>query len=462
MPRCNLPPAVRRVAFPAILVTLGLPGCITPPRAPVVPPQARATAAKLNTGPFAWGVSSSSWQYENRAVGPDGKLPFRTDWDILMEQGKAPPRGNTVVMSWSEFERDVEALRRIGATHYRISLEWARIEPQPGRYDEAAIRRYVAMVRKLKAAGIEPVVCLWHFTFPDWLYDTRAPKNSNWLHPQMDERWRAYVGKMVSVLKPHVRFFAPQNEPNGQIGTAYLNGLWPPAMTAAFGTYAAATRASARQFRDAAAIIKRQRPDAVVMSVQALPWWEEGRLDPTRACFNGMMRLNFDHLDMIADVCDVIGFNYYYSQKAGPIAALTANSHRGKNFTMMGWDIDPAALYKQIRLVGDRYGKPMMVTENGIATTDDKQRESYLGEHIAAVQLARRDGYDVRGYFVWSLLDNYEWHGGFTDTFGLGTMNPRTYARELKPSAFAYRDIIRRGGVRTIPSDVLAARGARR
>jgi beta-glucosidase len=462
MPRCNLPPAALRVALPAILATVVLTGCITPPRPPVVPAQTRTAAAKLNTGPFAWGVSSSSWQYENRAVGPDGKLPFRTDWDILMEQGKAPPRGNTVVMSWSEFDRDVEALRRIGATHYRISLEWARIEPKPGHYDEAAIRRYVGMVRKLKAAGIEPVVCLWHFTFPDWLYDTNNPKNSNWLHPQMDERWRAYVNKTVAALKPHVRFFAPQNEPNGQIGTAYLNGLWPPAMTAALGTYAAATRASARQFRDAAAIIKRERPDAIVMSVQALPWWERGMLDPTRACFNGMMRLNFDHLDMIADVCDLIGFNYYYSQTAGPIAALTANSHRGKGFTMMGWDIDPAALYKQIRLVGDRYGKPMMVTENGIATADDKQRQQYLQEHIAAVQLARRDGYDVRGYFVWSLLDNYEWHGGFTDTFGLGTMNPRTYAREMKPSASSYRDIIRRGGVRTIPADVLAARGARR
>ena len=228
-------------------------------------------------------------------------------------------------------------------------------------------------------------------------------------------------------------------------------------MTAAFGTYAAAVRASARQFREAADIIKAVRPDAVVMSVQALPWWETGLLDPTRACYNGMARLNFDHLDLIADKCDVIGFNYYYSQHASPIAALTANSHRGKNFTMMGWDIDPAGLYKQIRLVGKRYGKPMMITENGIATTDDKQRQSYLADHIGAIQQAKKDGADVRGYFVWSLLDNYEWHGGFTDTFGLATMNPHTSARDLKPSAYAYRDIIRRGGPKEICPDVLRA-----
>ncbi len=451
--------------LPSLLLlcaSLCLAGCITYPKAPHVTPEARAKASRLDTGDFAWGVSSASWQYENRAAEPGKPLPFRTDWDILMEQGKAPPRGNTVVMSWSEFDRDVAALKQIGATHYRFSLEWARIEPKPGQYDEAAIRRYVAMARKLRAAGIEPVVCLWHFTFPDWLYDTKNPKKSNWLHPEMDARWRAYVKRVVPALAPHVRFFAPQNEPNGQIATAYLNGLWPPAMTAALGTYAAAVRASARQFREAAAIIKKERRDAVVMSVQALPWWSNGPLDPTRACLNGMLRVNFDHLDKIADVCDVIGFNYYYSQKAGPVAAFTAGTHRGKNFTMMGWDIDPAGLYKQIRLLDKRYGKPMMLTENGIATRDDDQRKQYLAEHIAAVQQARSDGHDIRGYFVWSLLDNYEWHGGFVDTFGLGRMNPGTFARELKPSASFYGAVIRKGGVKDIPAAVLEARGRKR
>lgn len=442
---------------PAWLVAALLSGCITYPQPPDITPQARTKAARVDTGDFAWGFSSSSWQYENRQVGKNGQLPFRTDWDILMEQGKAPERGNTVVMSWSEFDRDVRALKKIGATHYRFSLEWARLEPSPGRYDEAAINRYVEMARRLKANGIEPVVCLWHFTFPDWLYDKEQPKKSNWLHPAADARWQAYVNKVVPRLKPHVRLFAPQNEPNGQLATAYLNGLWPPAMTAALGTYAAAVRASARQFRQAAAIIKRHRPDAIVMSVQALPWWSDGPLDPTRAAFNGMMRMNFDHLDMIWDVCDVIGFNYYYSQQAGPLAALGLGSHRGPNFTEMGWDIDPAGLYRQIRLVARRYGKPMMITENGIATADESQRKSYLAAHVAAVQQARRDGYDVRGYFVWSLLDNYEWHYGYQATFGLGRMNPATYARELKPSATTYRNIIRRGGVGEIPESVRKA-----
>lgn len=442
-----------------VLASAGLTGCIMFPTAPDIPPGARTEAARIDTGDFAWGFSTSSWQYENRAVGKGGKLPFRTDWDILMSEGKAPERGNIVVMSWSLFDRDVRTLKKIGATHYRFSLEWARIEPEPGKYDDAAIDRYVEMTRRLKANGIEPVVCLWHFTFPDWLYDKKEPKKSNWLHADADTRWKAYVEKIVPRLAPYARYFAPQNEPNGQIATAYLNGQWPPAMTAAFGTYAAAVRASARQFRQAATIIKRHRPDAVVVSLQALPWWNEGLLDPTHAAYNGMMRVNFEQLDMIWDLCDIIGFNYYYSQKAGPIAALGLGSHRGPNFTEMGWVIDPAALYKQIRLVSQRYGKPMMITENGIATADEDKRKRYLEEHIAAVQQARRDGYDVRGYFVWSLLDNYEWHYGYDATFGLGKMNPETYVRELKPAAYTYRDIIRRGGVEKIPPAILHVSG---
>ena len=110
---------------------------------------------------------------------------------------------------------------------------------------------------------------------------------------------------------------------------------------------------------------------------------------------------------------------------------------------MMGWYIDPNGLYKEIRRVGNRYGKPMMVTENGIATRNDAKRVSYMQDHLAAIGRAIRDGYDVRGYFSWSLADNYEWHYGYKALFGLSKMNPQTYERELKPSAYFYRDTIR-------------------
>jgi beta-glucosidase len=405
---------------------------------------------------FAWGISTASYQYENPDVRPGTPQYFSTDWDVLVSEKKAPPRGNALY-TWTDFEKDLAALKKIRPTHYRFSIEWARVEPKPGVYNEAAIREYVNMARKLRENGIEPVICLWHFTFPDWLYDKKNPGQSNWLHPQVRERWNAYVEKIVRATAPYTNYYAPQNEPNGQITTAYIVAQWPPAMTLAFGHYWKAIDASTGMFRDAAARIKAIKPTAKVMSVEALPWWERAPLDPGGLIYNTMIHGNTDHLDRIYDVCDILGINYYYSQRPGPISLLAGPSRRGTNFTMMGWRIDPHGLYKEIRRVALRYGKPMMITENGIATEDDPKRQWYMENHLAAIGHAIRDGYDVRGYFAWSLADNYEWHYGFKSKFGLSTMDPATKNLILKPSARWFAKMIRThptvGSVSRIPPE---------
>ncbi len=222
---------LRFFIFGAIAVmTLG--GCITPPVAPRV--NRKDVAKKPDTGPFWWGVASSSFQNEDRAEKPGSPNWFQTDWDLFAEAGRVPPKGEDGVFSWSSFDRDVEALRKIGVNHYRFGVEWARVEPPPGRYNEAALRRYVEMARKLKAAGIEPIVTLWHFTFPSWMVTKGRPGASRWLHPLYRERWPAYVTKVTHAMAPSVRTFAPQNEPNGDLALGYLSSLWPPGMFLAF------------------------------------------------------------------------------------------------------------------------------------------------------------------------------------------------------------------------------------
>ena len=128
---------------------------------------------------------------------PDSPNYFKTDWDLFAEAKRVPPKGDNAQFSWSHFDRDLEALKQIGVNHYRFSVEWARVEPEPGRYNEAAIRRYVEMARKLKAAGIEPVVTLWHFTFPSWMVTKGNAGRSRWLHPLYRERWPLYVEKIT-------------------------------------------------------------------------------------------------------------------------------------------------------------------------------------------------------------------------------------------------------------------------
>ncbi len=431
-----------RIMITGVLGACLLGGCITPPSAPRIKRNPETKATPPDTGPFWWGISSSAFQTEDRGEKPGSPNYFQTDWDLFGEAGRVPPRGETADFSWSSFDKDLEALKKIGVNHYRFGIEWARVEPQAGRYNEAAIRRYADMARKLKAAGIEPVVTLWHFTFPSWLVAAKVPSKSRWLHPMYRERWPLYVEKMTRALSPYVRTFVPQNEPNGDLVLGYMGGAWPPGQLASVVNYNNALRESVWGFRQAADIIHKSRKDALVLSVAALPYWKSTLWDPTRAYYNFMQRVNFQHLDQIHDVCDLIGFNYYYTEYADFTALIALKARRGRNYSLLGWVIQPRSLYKQINIVAKRYGKPVIITENGIATSKDIKRVRYLFNHMLEVKEAMQDGADVRGYFVWTLVDNYEWHHGYKAPFGLSRMDPLTKRRMLRPSALFYKGII--------------------
>ncbi len=438
-----------RLAFllPFACTTLLLSGCITAPWPPRVSQAKAEKNSQIETGPFWWGVSTSGYQTEDKGYAPTDPRYFKTDWDLYIEKGAAPARGDAT-FSYSEFDKDIALLKQLGVNHYRYGVEWARVEPQPGVYNEEAIAHYVTMAKKARAAGIEPVVCLWHFTFPSWLTNLGRPGKSHWLHPEMDARWRAYVRRMVSALKPYVRVFAPQNEPNGMLPLAYVANYWPPGALADTVGYKHAMRAAIAQFREAAAIIKQERPDALVMSVQALPYWKRHYLwDPTAAIYNIGRRVCFDHLDGIHEVCDLIGFNYYYSQNATFADLFYAGrGEKASNYTQMGWIIDPESFYNLIMEVRRRYGKPMVIAENGIGTLNEQKKIKYYRDHINQMRRAMANGADVRGYFAWTLVDNYEWHEGYKANFGLSTMNPQTKDRTLEPSGIFYRNLIRRYG----------------
>ncbi len=424
-----------------LLITLLLTGCVLHPLGPLEKAPKHQFKKLQSYYPFAWGISTSSLQYEDRKVRRSSENYFQRDWDVLIEEHKAPPVGNALY-SWSHFEKDLQALKKIGVNSYRFSIEWARVEPKPGHYNQAAIREYAQMAKSLKEAGIEPYVCLWHFTFPSWLVDQKDGSKTNWSHPLAREHWDRYVTMMTRNLAPYVTYYAPENEPNGQVLTAYIIGLWPPNHLLDFQGYKKAITLSADFFRDAALRIKAIQPEAKILSIEAIPYWYRGPLDPGGIIYNTVEHNAFDHLDKIYDLCDIIGFNYYYSQVAGPLSMLTQGSHRGTHFSMMGWRIDPPALGKLLRKIGKRYDKPMMITENGIATLDEQRRIKYLHDHLAEIATTMKEGYDVKGYFVWSLADNYEWHYGYTPKFGLAAMDPKTLERILKPSAFYYRSVI--------------------
>lgn len=332
----------------------------------------------------------------------------------------------------------------MGVNHFRFSVEWARVEPQPGRINQAAIDGYVRMARKLRAAGIEPIVTLWHFTFPAWLYHDGRGRHLNYLDPRIEPAWRAHVQRMVAAFGDDVCVYVPQNEPNGQLQLAYLGGHFPPGRLLALGSYKEAMDVSVRMFRAAADIVHRTNSRALVMGIYALPHWRRNwRQDPTGAVFNAMARLNYDHLDRVHDVCDLVGVNYYFVQDADIIRFLTHRGEIGWKYTQLGWEIDAEGLYDVLNRTYQRYGIPLVVTENGLATVSEQKKIRYLREHINQMRRAIAEGVDVRGYFPWTLVDNYEWREGWRANFGLAYLQPGDRDLTLGASGKWFADFVR-------------------
>jgi beta-glucosidase len=431
-----------RSAAPSILASffgLILGGCVMPPKTPKT-----TTVYKAPDSTFWWGTSTSPFQNEDVGAAPGAPGWFQTDWDLFAEEGGAPPRGNAVY-SWTHFDKDLAALRKLGVNHFRFGIEWARVEPKPGEYNEAAIRQYVRMARDVKAAGIEPVITLWHFTFPAWLYDTKNKTRANFLHPDVETRWHAFVERMVRELKPYVRVYVPQNEPNGALQLGYIAAHWPPGQLLRPWSYKHAMDVSARMFIDASRIVKRERPDALVMGIYSLPQWHRNWLgDPTGMTYNTMLRQNYDQLDKCIGAMDLVGVNYYYSQDATiPRFLQHGQGELGSNYTQMGWEITPEGLYQTLIQTWNRYKKPMVISENGLGTQSEQKRIAYLRSHIAQMRRAMADGVEVQGYFPWTLVDNYEWTEGYGANFGLTAFNPKTKDREMQQSSIWFANYIK-------------------
>ncbi len=431
-------------SFLALAATFILVSCVTAP-GPYHPPAQKLVLKPLPKEPFWWGTSTASFQNEDRGYAPDSPWYFKTDWDRYAEEGAVPPRGDDAVFSWSEFDRDLEALKQLGVSHFRFGVEWARIEPRQGVINEAALHQYVTMAQKVKAEGMEPVVTLWHFTFPDWLYDTHHKALSNFSHPNVEAAWQAHVQRVAHALAPYVKIYVPQNEPNGALQLGWIAGHWPPGLLLHPFGYKKAMKTSAMMFRDAAAIVRHERPDAIIMGIYSLPECKRSFLhDPTALIYNIYQRQNYDQLDMVADTCDIIGVNYYYS-KSSSIHELLVRpmGERSSQYTEMGWEIVPEGLYRVLWSVNERYHKPIVISENGIATQSAQKAIAYFRNHIAQMRRAMNDGVDVRGYFPWTLVDNYEWTEGWHGKFGLFFYNKKTHERHITPAGIWFSKFIK-------------------
>jgi beta-glucosidase len=384
---------------------------------------------------FLWGAATAAHQIEGNNV--------HSDWWHAEQTGQLPHRSDNACDSWTRWPEDIQLLSEIGLNAYRLSVEWARIEPYPGHFDQVALDTYRAQLEALLDAGIEPILTLHHFTNPRWLAEL-----GGWSNPDVVPRFVDYAGRVVEQTRDLVRWWVTINEPSILAMKSYLEGSWPPQEPGNLRGYVRLMRHAARGHARVRQLIRRARPAAMVSMafaiwpMQALRSWSP--IDQTMA-FMGDWLWQGRVIRRTLPTLDWIGVNYYSRTFVGWPWPSSNGSGSGER-TDFGWEIYPEGLYAVLRRVG-HLGKPVIITENGISDADDDQRPAYVVAHLKQMHRAIQDGVDLRGYMHWSLLDNFEWAEGYEQHFGLASRE-----RVLRPSARLYGTIARANGV---PDDVL-------
>ena len=381
---------------------------------------------------FLWGASTSAYQIEGGNE--------HADWWEWEQAGHVAEKSGRATDSWNRWPLDLDLAASLGLGVYRISVEWSRVEPEPGRFDVSAIGRYVEMVRSIRERGMQCMVVLWHFTNPVWL----AQGGEQWSDDRSPEAFERYVRRVVPELAPHVDWWATMNETNTYVDHGWMRGDWPPGRT---GDWAGGVRAYeylARGHRRAsAAIHELAGPNARVGLTHVMPWAHPAAnasvalTAPHRTFFHWEAAHFF--LDKVRHDLDWLGVQYYYDT---PMNLRTqVDSDGGVPRTDLGWRIYPEGLYHVVREAWRRYRVPILVTENGLADLGDTQRVRFILDHVAWLARAIDEGADVRGYLHWSLIDNFEWAFGFAPRFGLAEVDYATFARTPRPSAGLYSRI---------------------
>jgi beta-glucosidase len=432
---------------------------------------------------FLWGVATSAYQIEG-AVAEDGRTP--SIWDTFARVPGAVHQGEHGDVACDHYHRmpeDVALIQSLGVDSYRFSVSWPRVQPGGrGPVNAAGVGFYDRLVDELLTKGVAPWVTLYHWDLPQELEDA-----GGWPERDTAYRFAEYAGLVHDALGDRVRTWTTLNEPWCSAMLGYDQGLhapgrtdFPDAMRAVHhlllghGLAGRALRAAApADFelgitlnmgtaypasdspRDVAAarradglgariyldpLVHGHYPEDVVRDIA-----ERGAELPVRD----------GDLEIISTPLDVLGVNYYssHTHAGGDTPGEDRVVESGLPVTAMGWDIVPQGFTDLlVRISRDYPGLPMVITENGAAFddsagadgfVDDEPRVRYIADHIRAVGSAVAAGADVRGYFAWSLMDNFEWAYGYDKRFGIVRVDYDTQERTPKRSALWYRDTIR-------------------
>ena len=383
---------------------------------------------------FLWGTATAAHQVEGGNTNNDW-WAFEHD----PASGCAESSGDACDSShrWAE---DLDLVAGLGLGAYRFSLEWSRIEPAEGEISLAALDHYRRMCAGCLERGIQPVVTFHHFTIPAWLAARGA-----WEAPDAADCFARFVSAATARLGDVVGRACTINEPNVIGVMGYTKGDYPPGVKDDLGRHLAVNDAMVRAHRAAVDALRSgpgRFPIGMTLSMDEMHAQAGGEAIRDMAeeiLENGFLRATAGD--------DYIGVQCYTRIHFGPDGQAPDDPDVGR--TQLDTENWPYALGHTVRRAASMTGLPVVVTENGIATEDDAERIVYLREALRTLHACIEEGVDVRGYFVWSLLDNFEWNRGYTPKLGLYSVDRATFARRAKPSAAWFSGVARANALET-------------
>jgi len=433
---------------------------------------------------FIFGTATSSYQIEG-AIAEDGRSP--SIWDIFSKTPGKTYRGNTGDVACDHYRRykeDIELMEKIGTGAYRFSVSWSRIFPEKGRYNPKGMDFYKRLIDELNKRNIKPVITIYHWDLPLWAYNM-----GGWLNRDSVKWFEEYSSRLFKELNESVRLWITHNEPLCASFFGYHEGIHAPghkdlkeAVTTAHHILMSHSTAVENfrklKFKNSEIGIalnlipsypvsgsEEDKKASLVFDGQYNRWflrplfkadYPEDMKEVFKKLIGDFDFMKDGDMEKISVKNDFLGVNYYSREliKYSPDSELEYKKTHG-NFerTEMDWEIVPEALYKLILRLREEYTSiPIYITENGAAFKDkvskdgkvhDGKRIDYLRNHLKKIAVLNQKGADIKGYFLWSLMDNFEWGHGYSKRFGIIHLDYKTQERILKDSALWYRDLIK-------------------
>ncbi len=405
------------------------------------------TSEKFPAG-FLWGSATAAYQVEGG---------IQNNWSAA-----GLDAGNEI-NHWERYEEDFDQAAAMGQKMYRFSIEWARVEPQPGQFDQAAIDHYRQILKALDRRGIQPMVTLYHFTLPQWFVE-----RGGWEKAENIVHFKRFVRRIATELKDDVYYWNTVNEPMVYAFQSYNIGVWPPfkqdinlamrvvqhlllAHTEAYHAVHEIDPFAKVGFAKNITVLEPNWPwnplDQIMTMIQNYlfneAFWNAIETGQFNLSFPGLVPIKAAFNPRLKNSIDFIGVNYYTRYLVNSSGKTLTRPE--VSLTELDWEIYPQGLYRALMLANTHAQKlrvPIIITENGLADAEDRIRAPFLVQHLHQVWQAIQEGVPVQGYLHWSLLDNFEWAEAYEAKFGLMDRD-----RKWRESARLYQQIIKDNGL---------------